>query len=515
MSDKPIIKPGLNGVNLFKRTKANGETYWIARIRIAAYKQVTLNENTYRKQNCNLRWEDARALFVADVEKRAIELNQSATLVKNARDKEAELSGKSVSEIKAELPQSKVVIPLQDVNGHKLDDIMGCKVEPICALSGKPYSNGKMHNVTIEGNLYDQEYGQRDKYATIKKYHETYYNYIHNEGYGSKTIESITKADIVDTIKKASYKVNQMHLSRILKIWKRLITIGVQHHWNVDSTLLTLESDQMPAPDYTAVDKRRTRTNNEYMKVEDSEFKQVINAIAEDKGRQSATGHFKRMVIIHALILMRLTGLRPSECFALRIQDLNFAEDKKSVVINVMFAQSRRANGKLVLDNVKTKKSARKLPLDVRGVEVLDSLIELNKQRVFNNRTKVINYSDGSVLSNNDLLFADMNGNILDPTKVQEIVRERTRPLGIKYSLYSNRHQVANDLGNVEKDDNESPINDKTKMDVVGHTNIKTTYYYMQKSEKDVGKALKKVGSTNNRELKQILKNTHAIQKSE
>ena len=162
----------------------------------------------------------------------------------------------------------------------------------------------------------------------------------------------------------------------------------------------------------------------------------------------------KQLPII--LEFMYLTGLRPCEVWCLTWKDISDAH----ISINKEVGSDNSSVG--IIRPTKTKLSYRAIPLTPK----LKTLLKRAENE-------------------SELIFPDENGRMYDTDLIGKKLTKIAKKAGIKFNLYDLRHRFATDL-------TLNGIDDRTKMELMGHANISMTLDYARSNDDKKIEALEK-----------------------
>lgn len=167
-----------------------------------------------------------------------------------------------------------------------------------------------------------------------------------------------------------------------------------------------------------------------------------------------------------AVILLLLTGLRSGEVRGIQKKDIDFERRVLHIHTNVTYAKDRENGGiQYLIGDVKTKKSNREIPLNDRAVLAIQRLLNTT-----------CNHKTG-------YLLCTANGKIVTHSHLQRCYSAILKRAGIQHmGLHSTRHTFAT----VVLKDAEDKGQIKEVSELLGHSQVSTTYeYYIKASDED------------------------------
>lgn len=447
---------------IFEYRKDVKKPYWRARIRFRKLKKYGLETKCISSKN----YDTMDAFYFAALAMRN-ELQAKIEKIENA-----ELSGNPVDLNR---------IRNNDLSiGHTLDFIMG-------------YHNSNNKEIS-QNNHFDTIFALSEKPTTISAARYKYLNYIRPE-FGSRTIESITTEEIEKNLIQSGKSLNEDSLIELKCTWKKLFIIARRNGYRKDNPVEDVVINTFKAVDHDAAEQRRLGSKKERRQVDNDTFAQIIKIVLDENrpivgGVTVSAALYKRQMIAHALILMRNTGLRPAECFALRIQDVTLNRDENGNItsgsISINHAMALRENNERYIHETKTQSSMHSIPINKEAAQTIDDMWSIcQRRRIGGQKTrKIFNESNSVQFDNSDFLFTDYYGTLPSAAKISEYLRRWLRPYEIKYSMYTNRHQFITDMS-------ENSI--ATAQSLARHTATSTTLSYIEGNEKNMEKAISRI----------------------
>ena len=401
--------------------------------------------------------------------------------------------------------------------GHTLDEIMGCKEEQnVDPVTGTPYitklkdnegnfifdSFGNyvtapvLHMSIIPDNDFDSVYTGMLKYTTMQALRYKYFNYIH-PNYGNRTVESIQVDDIEKCLKDAGDRLSSHPLTHLKSLWKKIFIVARRKGYRTDDPTDLVMINNYRIVDHDAEKKRRTGTRKVRREVSDEEFIKILKIVSSNPDdlynhrKSTVASQYMHQMVAHALIVMRYTGIRPAECFAIRKQDLILNKDKNNKIINAQLkiehAAARGEHSIMYLHETKTPLSDNILPLNKDALNTLLDMIDKSDIRIVSDKTKEIFNERKTVKFNNlDFIFTDYNSNLCNPSRIGYKLNTWLKPYGIDYGMYTNRHQFASDMADQST---------SVAQSLMRHTSSSMTMKYVEGNDNKMQKAVDSISN--------------------
>ncbi len=211
---------------------------------------------------------------------------------------------------------------------------------------------------------------------TLRKLTIYFNKYIHEK---NKELSQVTRYDIINDLNSMVSIASDDTIQRVLSIWKKIYGVGIAKEYI--STDLTLHI-QCPKSHLKATSKR-----NELVTINCIE--DLIKAI-----RCSQMSHNDKVVIPLMLQTLFLTGMRPSECFALEKTDVDLK--KKTISINKEVGSDLENNW--IIRQCKTKESNRVIPISDKLLPIIKDSLETDGTYLFPNKGNYYNNTLGDRL---------------------------------------------------------------------------------------------------------------------
>lgn len=291
------------------------------------------------------------------------------------------------------------------------------------------------------------------KPTTYDRAESTFKYHIKNEPLGRLQIGTITPQDIQKLLSDQCQK--GLSTSSIKKIYNLL-----GEFFRYATAIKEISYNPMSMVEMPHASNIQYRSKEmEVLSVE--ELKQVIT-VAEKSGHRGEP--FYRYG--EAIILLFLTGLRSGEVRGIHRNDIDFKRCILRIHTNVTYAKDRDHGGiQYLIGDVKTKKSNREIPLNDRAILAIQRLLNTT-----------CNHKTG-------YLLCTANGKIVTHSHLQRCYSAILKRAGVRHmGLHSTRHTFAT----VVLKDAEDKGQIKEVSELLGHSQVSTTYeYYIKSSNED------------------------------
>lgn len=291
--------------------------------------------------------------------------------------------------------------------------------------------------------------------GTVMLYKYKYKKYL-QPVVGRKNIDNVTIYDIQQTINAAVNDLSDGSLLKLMGLWRKIFTVA--RSLNAISVVPDLHIVQMP---------RSTKLPTRHDSiVSDADLRRIVEEMRNSASCNSRAYNLK--VISYALMVMRYTGMRPAECFALTRENI------KPGYIDITHSMGLDTAHHPEIHRTKTIQSIRKIPITVQCQAELDAAI---------------------AMSSSDYVFADYHGKLMNVSRVGLRVNEVAKSLGIKFRMYDLRHQFSTDLiiGGVDP---------RTVMELMGHVEPIMTVNYARSDDAKKADAIAEIGKIRENNLK-------------
>lgn len=437
-------------------SKKNG-TYWKAQIRFNVLKPFESADGSIKAVRV-IKSTDyvSMDLFYIDAKTKRDEMQQQAKAVQAMHKPGNRIDIPQIARAGSRLP-------------HTLDYIMG-------------YMSAS--NAYDKDNPFDAAFSDRE-FNTLYAYRRKYINYIRPD-FGDTPIESIDVRQVEDNLKQAGTKLGETAMKQLKSVWSMLFEVAYYNHWRDDNPAAHVNFQMYKAINQDLAEQRSKGARKERRTVSDEDFAKVLDIVLDAKKHSkntdnprnihtTAASRYMQQVIAHALILMRYSGLRPAECFALMKQDVSVIYDSDNqptgARLYIRHAVGKVQGNKRCVHEPKTKQSRSEIYIgQATAVSLLD-MIQQSSERVLTHAEPIYD-SDGVVkFDPADFIFTNYYGQLPDISKIGNILKDWLSLHGIEYNMYTNRHQFLSDLARV---DGIAAAQQQAR-----HTNIVTTAGYL------------------------------------
>lgn len=291
--------------------------------------------------------------------------------------------------------------------------------------------------------------------ATYKMYSYLYKNYIH-DNFGYMAVKDVQPVDVTRSLNKCAEVAGDAHIGKLWALWKMLLNIPKLHRIYIDNVA---EIAEVPKSKIVTKHTGTSEATNETLFT-------LVDYLLN-------TNSYNKKIVAHAFMVMRLTGLRPEECFAL--DDKIFTEDK----IYVRMALKLLPEG-FGLGPLKNRTSERNVPISEECRYWLNSLHDL---------------------TDNEYPFMSKKGKMFNIHSLSGNVAEWQEKIGVKCSLKTMRHMFSTDLLTLD------PVTDlRTTAELMGHTAPSMSVFYARSNDELKIKAVEKVGKLVHEDFKKSSK---------
>lgn len=242
--------------------------------------------------------------------------------------------------------------------------------------------------------------------------------------YEDVLISKITAKDIAMSLNTVKDKA-QDSIDRCFTVWKRIIRCAL-----INDYIMSDPTIKVKAPKSEAIITRKP--------VEMScSLEQVIEAI-NNYGVSTAEGRFNARILALAVMTINYLGLRPSECYAIKKDDIDF----NNMTVRINKAVGSKHNVKTAVKTTKTQKSNRVLPISSALLPYLKEVMEIQ---------------------DSDYLFAKYDGSLMYANYASGRIRLSCKKAGIDFRMYMLRHKFSTDLIT-------NGVDIRTVMELMGHS---------------------------------------------
>lgn len=303
-------------------------------------------------------------------------------------------------------------------------DEMKVRIANNMIVKEKHFSLDEVFQLSME--LYECTLG------TKKKLNGTYNKHIKSFVGGERDFSTIKYSDIQKSLNAMVSIAKNDTIQRTFTIWKRLYKNAI-----ASEIVIKDETYNVVVPKSDLIEiKRKMETNI-------NELFEVCNEINERIRNKRES-----ILLQGALWIMYYTGMRPSEVFALHIDNIDMKNR------NIFVCQSIGTTSKEIGVIRKTKNE-----YSIRNIPIVDELVDILKE--------LIQYSKEGYL------FVRNNNKFIDGTYLSDITRRMTKGAFRPYML---RHQFSTDLLN-------NGANPRTIQELMGHANPRMTIEYARSND--------------------------------
>lgn len=269
--------------------------------------------------------------------------------------------------------------------------------------------------------------------------HEKNYNHYLKKTYGCRNIRDITPDDISNSLQGMVDHCSQDTIKMVLSLWHLLIRTALRKR------MITVDpSAGVEAPKSLHVVRHR-----EVITDRDT-IEAVLDAL-ERHAKHSVRSQYNYRLYRFALQVMYYTGLRPSECYALSRSSV----DLDSCTLHIFERVGSDSSHLRVIVPLKNNFSERYIPLSAAARKVFEEMLLVIKE----------NY-----------LFTDYDGKLISSDIVANVITRVCKAEDLDFRMYMLRHTFDNDLML-------HGVDNRTIMELMGHTELKTTVGYARSND--------------------------------
>lgn len=261
---------------------------------------------------------------------------------------------------------------------------------------------------------------------TRRKLDLTFNKYINCK---NKNIGNVKAEDIILDLNRMIEIATDNTITRVFSIWRKIVQTALYKEYITKDITLMIKppkSHKMP-----------------HFKVNKVTDRETILKMEELCSAHMRSKHDKEIVPL-LLEFLYLTGCRICEALALNRNDIK----KDTICISKEIGSS--LEDKMVIRMCKTELSVREIPLTGGIKEVIDKACSLH---------------------NNDTIFSAEDGSFYNSTILGDRIHRIGKKEGLDFNMYSIRHLFATDL-------TLNGVDERTRIELMGHSNIKTTLGY-------------------------------------
>ena len=291
----------------------------------------------------------------------------------------------------------------------------------------------KQQKITLREVFDDTKTTFTFRAETNRKHDLTFNKYI-APGLENKDISKVTAMDIQRSLNVMVEDCSDTLIKYVFSIWRTIIkTARMKKYIQINITEEVIKPSSMKI-------KQKKDVCTSY-----STVTQVIESLRK-RTKKSDKYLFDTEIMIYAIKVMYITGLRPAECFCLNKTDISF--ENSILDINKQIGSSISQFN--VIRTTKTESSSRSIPIIKELEVILHELFEFQ---------------------DNDFLFANFNGELFDVDTATNKITRCCKMDGLKFNMYRLRHQFSTDLIT-------NNVDPRTIMELMGHNNMDMTVSY-------------------------------------
>ena len=281
-------------------------------------------------------------------------------------------------------------------------------------------------NVTVK-EVFNQHYELFPvRMETRRKLDLTFNKYVRCK---DKKITKVKAEDIILDLNSMIEIATDNTITRVFSIWRKIIQTALYKEYITKDITLMIKP-----PKSHKIAKFKVN------KVTDRDTVLKIENLCSLHLRSD---HDRKMIPLF-LEFLYLTGCRICEALALNRDDIK----KDTIVISKEIGSS--LEDRMVIRQCKTELSVREIPLTDGIKEVIDKACSLHK---------------------NDTIFSQEDGSFYNSTILGDRIHRIGKKVGLDFNMYSIRHLFATDL-------TVNGVDERTRIELMGHSNIKTTLGY-------------------------------------
>lgn len=242
--------------------------------------------------------------------------------------------------------------------------------------------------------------------GTIEKDNKVFDAYV-KPNYGTKKLTEIQQIDVQNTLVDCASKCVAQHVRNLKSVWHKIFQVGIQ----LGITTIDL-TQRIKTPKSYHVTERSLGEQN----IAQEDFDAFCEAL-EEYGHympEDEKNIYNRQIILYAVKLMRVSGVRSQEVRALKRECIQIAADQHGhevAYIHVHASIGSTYNEKNVVRTTKTVESVRTIPIYGEAVDMIRELLGYSKY---------------------DLIFSDYEGKPFSSTEFADYLRRVSESCGIK-----------------------------------------------------------------------------------
>jgi len=269
--------------------------------------------------------------------------------------------------------------------------------------------------------------------------------------FGNRPMQSITSLDITRQLESIKSDCTDEIIRRMAGLWKKIIQQA-----KLEGLITRDPMDMVILPAST----KRTKVREKVC--DDLTVDRAIDAL-RTQGTYFPSQRYLYDTLIRVIQVMRNTGMRPGEVYALTEESLDFYHK----LIHVDSRLGVDEKGRTVVKKAKTESSIRAVPMNADCEHVLKEAVKEKRGQ---------------------FIFSYANGKPLDTHEISTILNTVMRIHGVKFNLYMLRHNVASELIT-------NHVDPRTVMEILGHKSAGMTLeVYSRSTAQNRQEALDLVG---------------------
>ena len=293
--------------------------------------------------------------------------------------------------------------------------------------------------------LYEKKWDLMPKSVTTRHKQDSIYTMAIAPKMATMAIDKVTVAMIQESLNDYARNHTQDMINRAVSVWRQIYQ--------------TAQMMEIPVYDRTVqlvIPKSKIPAKHRDVTISQEDFDAFMTALLE-YGTEKKTKVFSRKVW-NALQIMRFTGMRPAEVFALSPEDIDFRHN----LIHIRKAIGSDFEEETVVVPTKTEQSTRVIPLPSAIQMILLDLVHDARH---------------------GYLLPGEHGKPMDINRVTNHITLVSRKCGIPFRSYMLRHQFATDLIN-------SGTSPRVTQDLMGHASYSMTVSYARSTEAELKNAV-------------------------
>ena len=303
------------------------------------------------------------------------------------------------------------------------------------------------NNATVK-SLFDQSFELIPENWNTERYLRTVYRQC-LAMFDNTKIEKIKAEDIQRSLNEYAKTHSENCVKKLKTVWKRIYNAAAKKGIRIYN-----QAEVVDVPKNCVY---KPKKSNQISK-QDYEIFMDFLWTYEGKTEQET---YRNKIVYYAIRTMEFTGMRPSECYALKRSDINLITDE----ITVDKALHGTKDGKGEVGRTKTESSIRTIPISQALKHILKEILEFSR---------------------NDYLFSDYYGNLITSNKQTALVRKVSKKCDVEFRQYIARHDFS-------KKSLEAGVAPHVLRDLMGHTSSSMSIYYADSTPESRRKAIEKI----------------------